>query len=399
MLRRILAFLQGWVWVEVRSTETAELLSRLALAGCRVTDVRWRRRGAVWRMTLPAARTLRHQAAGLSVRVHFGRRGGWPVVWRQTWTRPGLWVGAVLAATLFAYATPRVWVVAVAGTTPVMAARVLSAAEAAGLSPGAMRDGLPVDRIESRIVQQIPGLAWVGIRVHGALAVVSLHRFYGRAPHAGPVTELVASHAARIVRIHGYLGEVLVSDGEDVQRGTPLIRGWTLASGQRGGAAGEVVGGFQVQATGFQSGTVERPHATGRIVVRSYLVLSGDVWQVGGLGRELPRYWRARVQSTPLTWFGVRLPGAWVRVVYTEEALVRVRLSARVAVSRARAAALAAMSRQLEPGARLGTRQVQCRPTQTGAACTATARVEQDIAIPVSHLSPIGIEPSSAVQP
>ena len=398
MLRRLLAFLQGWVWVEVHATEAAELLSRLALAGFRVTDVRWRSHGAVWRMTLPAARTLRHHAEGLGVRVHFGRRGGWPTVWRRTWARPGLWVGAAVAASLLAYATPRVWVIAVAGATPVAAARVLSAAEAAGLSPGVMRDTLPLSRIESRIAQRVPGLAWVGIRIEGALAVVSLHGFYGRAPHVGPVTELVASHAARIIRVHAYVGEVLVRDGQDVRRGTPLIRGWTLASGQRGGAAGEVVGRFVVHATGFQRSTVERPRATGRAVSRSYLVLAGDVWQVGGLGRPLPRYWRAAVHSAPVNWFGVRLPGAWVRVVYTEETLVGVHLSARVAKSRARAAAMAAVDRQREPGARLVDRRVQCALTRGGAECTAAATVEQDIAVRASGLPPTAAEPS-AIQP
>lgn len=394
MLRRLLAFLQGWVWVEVRSGQAADLLSRLALAGFLVTDVRWERRRAVWRMTRPGARALRAQARG--VRVHFGRRGGWPVLWRRSRTRPGLWVGASLAVALFVYATPRVWVVAVADTTPVMAARVVLAAESAGLAPGALRDTLPLERIERSMAKQIPGLAWVGIRVQGALAVVSLHRFYGRAPRAGPVTELVASHAARIVSIHGYLGEVLVSDGQDVPRGTPLMRGWMLATGQQGGAAGEVVGRFTVHATGFQSDVLERRRATGRQVVRSYLVLSGAVWQVAGIGRRLPRYWRARVHSAALSWFGVRLPGAWVRVVYTEEALVRVPLGEGQARSRARAAALAALRRQLEPGAHLRRRRLQCRRVRGGTACTVTASVEQDIAVPAGAVAPA---PPSATEP
>lgn len=385
MIRRLLAFLRGWVVVDIRSTQVAELLSRLAAAGLGASDVRWRPHGAAWRMTVPGARQLHRFTRGLSVRVRFGRRGGWPVVWHRTRTRPGLALGAALAVSLFAYATPRVWVVAVAGANPVEAARVLSAAQAAGLAAGVARDTLPVARVEAAIARQLPGVAWVGIRVQGALAVVSLHRFYGRAPHAGPNHELVASRAAHIVGIHPYVGEVLVADGDQVARGAPLMRGWTLATGQRGAAAGEVIGQFSVVGTGFQSRTLDRRRPTGRRVVRSYVALSGDVVQWSGFGR-VPTSWQATVQSAPLVWFGIRLPGAWVRVVYTEEDVVPVRLSERAAEARAKGQALAAFQRQLQPRARVSGRRLTCRRQPSGVLCTVRAEVEQDIATPAFQL-------------
>ncbi len=385
MIRGLLAFLRGWVLVEVRSADVPQLLSRLAAAGLSAAGVRWRPEGAEWRMTVPAARQLHSAARGLRVRVHFGRRGGWPAVWHRMRTRPGLWLGVAMALSLVGYAAPRVWVVAVVGTTPVMAARVLSAADAAGLSAGVPRDTLPLARLESRIAQHVPGVAWVGIRVEGALAVVSLHRFYGRAPHAGPVRLLVAARAARIVRIHAYLGEVLVADGEAVGRGAPLIRSWTLATGQQGGVGGEVIGQFGLAGTGFQSLTLDRRRQTGRRMVRSYVALSGDVVQWSGFG-PVPPAWQATVQSAPLVWFGIHLPGAWVRVVYTEEAVVPVRLSPHAALARAREQAARAFWRQIQPGARVGARRMTCQREASGVLCTVRAEVEQDIAVPAFRL-------------
>jgi similar to stage IV sporulation protein len=385
VIRRLLAFLHGWVVVEVRSQRTADLITRLVMAGAAVMDVRPQPGGARWRMTLAGARQLHRWAGGIPARARFEARGGLPFWIRRLLMRPGLMAGVALSFALLAYAVPRVWVVTVVGTSPEVAARVLTAADAAGLRAGVPRSHLDRARVEAEVLRRVPGLAWVGIHLEGAVAVVTLHRFFGRVPGTGPVTRLVAVHAARIVSVRAYLGEVLVAQGQEVQRGTLLMRGWQRGR-SRTSAAGEVLGAYRVSATAFRPRVEERLSPTGRRIVRAYLVLSGDVFQLAGFYTRVPAHWRATVESVPLTWFGTPLPGAMVRVVYNEMAAEPVRVSARDALHAARLAAEAAFRRRLQPGARVGSPLVACRENARGAVCTVTADVEQNIAVPESAL-------------
>lgn len=391
MIERWLMYLRGFVTVSIQSPGAAELLTRLVRAGYLVSDVQARPGRTEWRMTVGAAKRLRPIAAGLHVRVRFGARGGLPFAWRRARRRPGLWLGAAAVVWMLSYAAPRVWVVTVVDTSPVLAARVMSAAEHAGVRPGAVRQMLSVRAIERAVLARVPGLAWVGVRVEGALVIVSLHRFYGRAPHAGPVSVLVASHTAVIRAVHVYLGEALVHTGQRVARGAPLVKGWPLAGGHTGGAAADVIGQYLERATAFQSRVLDVERATGRQAVRSYLVVADDVLAMPGrVGRPFAR-WRSQVTSHPLQWFGVPIPGAWVQVVYNELEVVPVRLTVAEAVRRARNSAEARFLRQVPAGARVGERTVACESRAGGAWCTVQAHVQENIAVPeftVAHPQP-----------
>jgi len=391
VIERWLMFLRGFVTVSIQSPNAAELLSRLVRAGFQVSDVQALPGRTEWRMTVGAAKRLHHLAAGLHVRVRFGDRGGLPFAWRRARGRPGLWIGALAVVWMLSYAAPRVWVVTVVDTSPVLAARVMSAAEEAGVRPGVPRQALSVRAIERAVMGRVPGLAWVGVRIEGALVIVSLHRFYGRAPYAGPVSVLVASHAAVIRAVHVYLGEALVDTGQQVRQGAPLVKGWPVAGGRTGGAAADVVGQYLASTTAYQSRTLEVVRTTGRQMVRSYLVLSDDVLAVPGRVGKPFRRWRSVVISRPIEWFGVPIPGAWVEVVYNELEVVPVRLTVAEAVRRARKSAEARFLGRLPPGARVADKRVTCESRSGGAWCTVQAQVQENIAVPefkVAHHQP-----------
>ena len=381
MMRRLLQWIGGWVEVEVRSAAIAELLTRLAAAGIWVARAEPTSAGARWRMTLSGVGRLRLAARGLRVRVRFGRRGGLPAWWRRARVRPGLVVGAIGAAACVMWAAPRVWVVAVTGAPPEVEARVVAAAAAAGLRPGVLRDRIHITRLAADIERRVPGLAWVGISFHGTVADLSLYRLRARPPELGPTPWLVAARAAKIVAVRVYFGEALVAPDQEVSPGTPLVRAFGVEAGQSASAAGEVIGRYRVQATVREPRDGERLEPTGRRFTQTFVVMGEDYFQVGGPGPiPFARFSRA-VDAEPLSWFGQRLPGTLIRVVYNELTAMPVTRTLAQARALARAAARAALLRKVPRGARITSEDVRCAPTPSGAACTASAEVEQNIAV------------------
>lgn len=388
-------FFRGWLKVRIKTSRPEETIARATGANVPLWDVRRTPEGMDVRMRLRDVRPLWRATKGTRTRLRFGERGGFPFWLKRTRHRPFLWLGALVAAVLVGYVTSRVWVVDVGTTLSVSEeAQLVAVAEQAGLRPGAVRDALPLARIERDMLRQLPQYTWLGISVHGAVAVLRVYRFVPRPPST-LAHRLVAQVNARVTAVHVYIGQALVSPGDRVRAGQPLIEGIVeapaLPDGQEPGsrlpsvttvAEGEVLGNVHVATKVYQPYRGQILLPTHQEFRRTWLMISGRAVQLGGFLPVPFRFWTSKTVVVPLKWQNIDLPATWVEVVYNEVIPVSARWSRHAAETKASQLAWANLRQRLVPGQTVISRKVSFRLGPRGVWATASAVISENIAVP-----------------
>ncbi|MCL8208967.1 MAG: sporulation protein YqfD [Actinomycetia bacterium] len=376
--------LGGWVEAVLRAPAVEPLLARLAETGVVLWDLERTPDGVRFRMRLGDVRRLRGVLRGSGARLRFVARGGGPFWLARVRARPGLLVGLVGAVLLVAYGTPRVWVVDVPGLAPWREGPVLAAAARAGLTPGAVRAGIDRGAVERAILAAVPGYAWAGVTLRGAVAVIQLYAVRPR-PALGPAPSLVARAPAHVTAVSVYVGEAAVAPGDTVRAGQTLIRGWSApGTGAAPVAAGRVWGDVTHTVRVVQPLRERVLVPTGRRVVRRWLVLPGGwAWWAGG-GPPPPGPVIPSVTATPVRWRNLDLPATWVQVVYNVAIPEEQRFTPSAAEARARGRAAQAVRRLLGPGRTLVARTAHIVRERERVVITETVVVREDIAVPAA---------------
>lgn len=398
---RLSSFFRGWLKVRIKTSRPEETISRATGAHVSLWDVRRTPDGLDVRMRLSDVRALWRVTKGTGTRLRFRERRGFPFWIKRTRHRPFLWVGAVLAAVLLIYITSRVWVVDVGTTVSASEeAQLVAVAEQAGLRPGAVRAALPLARIERDMLRQLPQYTWLGISIRGAVAVLRVYRFVPR-PASTLAHRLVAQQKARVTAVHVYIGQALVSPGDTVRVGQPLIEGIVeapaLPDGQEPGsrlpsvttvAEGEVIGEVHVSTTVYQPYRGQILLPTHQMYRREWVMVSGRAVQVSGFLPVPFRFWTSKTIDVPLKWQNIDLPATWVEVVYNEVIPVSVRWSRPMAVKKASQLAWANLRQRLVPGQSVISRKVSWRAGPRGVWATASAVISENIAVPAVQRHP-----------
>jgi sporulation protein YqfD len=341
----------------------------------------------------PMLRALRRETRGRA-RVRVLRRLGGPYLWRRVAARPGLVGGAAAFVVALSLLGQTVWAVRVVGVGGRDGRRVVAAARALGIVPGAWRSAVRPDAAARALAATVPGLAWAGVRLDGGLVVI--RALFALRPRAGEVSArtLVAARSARVVVVHLRQGRLEVRVGERVREGQALVRGY-LAEGSplKDGAPGPlvwvapravVIARWPVAASAVAGRRAAVEVQTTRTLrwmfaVRGRTLGSGELragrGAAGALAALAPTLdWRIRLWGSE--WIAIRAE----RVVVERRTWRR--RSRREATAIALAAAQRALARAAGSGVRLGDRRVAVRWREGRVTVTIRAVAQADIARP-----------------
>jgi len=277
-------------------------------------------------MPLLIALARRHGA-----RLRFGRKRGVPfLLWRAN-RRKVFLSGAFAFIVLLYVFSSFVWRVDIAGTEqPEVVANALQKLH---VRPGTLLyQMLDQDSLQLALLDQLPDIAWVGVRIQGtAVYVHVILRVASADPILHQPQSIIAAVPGVVENVLADSGLPLVKPGQFVTPGTVLISG-LLSDGKAVYAQG------QVRALVWYRSQVELPERltlagiTGESVRHDYLVIDGWPLQVWGFAR--PPYTRELIHSsdTPLQIAGIHLPLAWrSETVYEAYTHVYVRPEAQLA--------------------------------------------------------------------
>ena len=156
--------------------------------------------------------------------------GGAPRLRRALLRRAVPAVCCLAAAVLLAWSKLFLWEIRVTGNETVPTARVLDALRECGVDSGTYWPSLTNDFVRSRLLLELPELAWAGMEIHGSAATVIVRERVPAPPlfDADAPTDLVASKS-------GFLTNLLVLRGApQTARGAAVLEGETLISGAVG---------------------------------------------------------------------------------------------------------------------------------------------------------------------
>lgn len=226
MLNRLWSFFTGYLTLIVEGRGLEKLINMAVGRGLYVWDVKWVDAGkARVKIRLNGFRALRHIARITSCRFRIAGKGGLPFQIAKLKKRKMLLAGAVLSMVLVYLMSSFIWFVEVRGNKNISADRVLRTAGEAGLAMGTVKIGLDKDNIARYIRNEIPEMAWVGVKIEGTRAVIEIAEKILVAPTDNTPANVVAKKDGLVQELLVLTGKGAVAEGTVVKKGDILISG------------------------------------------------------------------------------------------------------------------------------------------------------------------------------
>ena len=138
-----------------------------------------------------------------------------------------LLIFALLTAGLLLFSSLFIWDIQVLGCQKLTQARVLRALSDCGVEQGSFRFGLNSDLVRSRVLVELPEIAWMTVNVRGSRATVLILEREEKPEIVAEAdaADLVAAKTGVIARMSVLNGKPLVTPGQAVVEGELLVSG------------------------------------------------------------------------------------------------------------------------------------------------------------------------------
>lgn len=248
----MLDFIKGKVTIELFGSRLTPLINEAIQKEIVLGDIRFldekRIRLAV---LLPDFYRLVEMIRRTDIRMRIVSKQGLPFLLSKMYKRKFFAIGILLFVLLLTGMSSFVWKVEVEGNERIPEEKILMFAREAGVFPGQLKFRVPEnEEIQHRLSMRLPQASWVGFRMEGTRAVITVvekreaEEQKERSP--GPV-HLVARRKALIYDMRVEQGKPVVQVNDMVKKGQLLVSGVYGDSGESGsdrvvGAKGKVWG-------------------------------------------------------------------------------------------------------------------------------------------------------------
>ncbi len=249
-------------------------------------------------------------ARGQRTKLRFVRKAGGPFWLMRARRRKAFVAGAVFFVAALSALSSFVWHVRITGTDQPEA--ILAALERQNIRPGSLLYRMVnQDAVQLALLDQLPEISWVGVRVRGTAVYVHV---IPRIPPARrvllPPQNLVASVPGIVATVLADSGRPVVKPGEYVTPGTRLVSG-ELEDGRRVGATGVVDAVVWYRSAVALPLTTSVEMATGASTMRYFLVAGGVALPVWGFARAPYAHTVVQDVQTPIRLGDIALPLSW----------------------------------------------------------------------------------------
>lgn len=171
------------------------------------------------------ARQLMTLAEERNIEVRVRGCWGLPALWLRVLTRPALTLSLLVCLCLLMLATGRVWEIRVVGAEGSEAREIQNFLAEEGLTFGASTGGQNINALEYKTRQAFPQLRFVGIRLAGVRATVTVAHAIDAGGAIAQGSSVTAARSGVIVRVTPSQGTPRVKPGDVVAQGQLLIEG------------------------------------------------------------------------------------------------------------------------------------------------------------------------------
>ncbi len=311
MAFRIYEWLSGYVRVQIVDDPFRSVLAQAATRKIRLWDIAIAKADSyAVSINLRDVKKLMQIARLSHAKAHFVRKSGVPfLLWRAK-RRKMFLIGFMLFVAGLYMASSFIWKVQIEGTD--QPEIVQAALNKMGLYQGSfIYRVLDQDAIQLALLDQLPSISWVGVRVQGTTIYVKIiPKVLPTNPVKKSPQDIVAKMSGVVASVLADSGQAVVKPGQYVMPGTTLISG-RLEDGRTVTASGLVHGFVWYRSTVQMPVSTEIDTITGQKVTHDYLLLAGIPIQIWGFSH--PPFQQETVQSVdrPIKIFGYTLPFIW----------------------------------------------------------------------------------------
>lgn len=333
----------GRLRVELTGNDLTQWLNRAMNVGIQLENIRWSDQNRL-RFTLSVQDFYRMvpmvRRTGISMRI-VGKKG-LPFWLHKIGRRKFFMMGIVLFLAVLFVMTSIVWRVDVVGNETIPDEQILSLAKQEGVYVGQLKYRIPdTETIQYKLSRQLPGVSWVGFRLEGTRAIITVVEKKRMDPKEksddrGPVN-IVAKQDAMVYDLRVERGRPMVGVSDMVRKGQVLISGYYGFPEEKGrlvGAKGKVMGMMWYDSDVVVPLTQKRKVFTGERHVSTHLFVGSHVFRFSfwwnpvpfGQYETLQEFHAIQVRNwrLPVGWVNEkRLEMKWVRRTLTQDEAVR----------------------------------------------------------------------------
>jgi len=225
MFLKILNYLYGFVTITLPEECLEKFVNMATTRGIYlwgITNV-YKNRVAL-NVRLRDVQPLRHIARMTRCRFHISTRNGWPFLIVRLRRRGALLGGAVFFVIVLYALSNFIWVIDITGNKLISSDKIAGVMRHEGMYRGVPKWSVDAPELEKSIMQQVNGLAWVGVTVDGTRLEVKVVEKVLPPGNGAQLMDIVA-------RKDGLVKEILVLSGHPlVQEGTTVTAGQVLIS-------------------------------------------------------------------------------------------------------------------------------------------------------------------------
>ncbi|GGA36378.1 sporulation protein YqfD [Kroppenstedtia guangzhouensis] len=244
--------IQGSLRVELTGPALERFINNALNRGIHISRIVWLSRNRI-RLTLSVGDyfQLRPVLKGTRTKSRILEKKGLPFWWMRLRRRQFFLWGFLLFILMIFSLTSVIWSVEVEGNETVPSKEIVRLLQKEGVYIGQLKSRVPSnEEIQYRLQSGLPQVSWVGFRMEGTRAVVTVvekKRVDEREQQGNGPIQLVARRNAMIYDIRVERGRPLVEVNEPVKKGQLLVSGWygdpdQPDSGKLVGAKGKVMG-------------------------------------------------------------------------------------------------------------------------------------------------------------
>jgi similar to stage IV sporulation protein len=241
----LLDFIKGKVSIELSGARITPLINEAMREEIVLGDIHFLEEERI-RLTvlLPDFYRLVKMIRRTDIRMRILSKKGLPFLLSKMYKRKFFAIGILLFILLLMAMSSFVWRVEVEGNERIPEAKILTFAREAGVFPGQLKFRVPEnEEIQHRLSARLPQASWVGFRMEGTRAVITVVEKEGieekqeRSP--GPV-HLVARRKALIYDMRVEQGKPVVQVNDMVKKGQMLVSG--VYGAEEGSGSDRIVG-------------------------------------------------------------------------------------------------------------------------------------------------------------
>lgn len=225
MLFKILAYIGGYVTIIVPEVCLEKFINMAATRGIYFWGIRNAgKNGVEMKVRLSSVHALRHVARMTRCRFQIMERAGLPFVFSKLRKRKALLGGALFFVILLYMLSSFVWFMEVNGNSSIKEEDIFNVARKAGLYRGVLKWSLNTAQVEKTVLEQVPGLSWVGVYVEGTrVRIKVVEKVLPPDKDQKQPIDLVAVKSGLVKQILVLKGNPLVKEGDTVEPGQVLI--------------------------------------------------------------------------------------------------------------------------------------------------------------------------------